>query len=165
MIVISTTAARPDCKPQQARDFVQNLRLRPSERGSYVVTALSPVTPQLQPPDGVLFETEPPFERQAVAQMNKALSALRVAADEAATSFQTAVFERAVHDGVSANLCSALANMAGSNAQPGDELGFSFTFARSRPADPSLARQIAFSGDRMPIIREASRVWLRGRSA
>jgi hypothetical protein len=148
-------------KPQPARDFVQNLRLGQSERGSYVLTVLSPVTPQLQPAPGMLFPEalEPPFERKAVMQTHHALLALRNAADEAMTSFKMDVFERAVGEGVSGNLCSALVGMGGDNPQPGDELAFSFTWARSRPADPSAVRDIAFPGDRFPVIAEAARLY------
>jgi hypothetical protein len=151
-------------KPQPARDYIRTLRLGQSERGSYVLTVLSPVPPHLQPAQPSFFpmEPEPPFERQAVLQVSKALTALRAAADEAMTSFQMAVFEKAVAAGVSANLCAAVVAMGGCDPQPGDELAISFTWARSRPADPGVARDIVFPGDRFAVIAEAARLFRAG---
>ncbi|WP_020469989.1 hypothetical protein [Zavarzinella formosa] len=162
----AAVAKRPyfgNFKAQQARDYVQTLRLGQSERGSYVITVLSPVPPQLNPKQVDLFgaDVEQPYERLAVTQMSKALVALRAAADEAMTSFQTDGFDRAVQDGVSANLCSALVGIGGPSAQPNDELVVSFTWARSRPADAGIAREIVFPGDRFPVISEAARLYRR----
>src|SRR5262249_22821185 len=61
--------------------------------------------------------------------------------------------------GVSANLCSALAALGGSDPQPGDELAVSFTWARSQPTDPAVPREIVFPGDRFPVIAEAARLF------
>ncbi len=41
--------------------------------------------------------------------------------------------------------------------QPGDELAISFTWARSRPVESAVAREIVFPGDRLPVIAEAAR--------
>ena len=146
-------------RTEEVRQFVQNLRLGQSERGSYIVTVLSRVTPELKSDPVSLFsEPEPPFERKAVAGLNAALVALRNAVDRAATSFSSKVFHDAVQDGVSANLCSALVNMNGTNPQPADELRFGFTWARSRPYDGAASRDVSFPAESFPILAEAARV-------
>ncbi len=161
--VLSKRPHFANMKAQQARDYVQTLRLGQSERGSYVLKVLSPVPPQLNPclasAPGLNGETEPPFARLAVTQISHALAALRSAADEAMSSFQSDVFDRAVQQGVSANLCTALVNIGGLQPQSNDELVFSFSWARSRPADPKIVREIAFPGDLFPIIGEAARLY------
>lgn len=148
-------------KPQQAREFVQKLRMGQSERGSYVLTVLSPVPPKLRPTQlsFVPDESDQPFERRAVCQVHAALAALRIAADAAMSSFQMASFEKAVQDGVSANLCSAVVGMNGHDSHPSNELRISFTYAQTRPATGVPAREIVFSGDRFPLIAEAARMF------
>lgn len=147
-------------KPQQAKDFVQALQLGPSERGSYVLTVLSPVPPLLQPS---LFDSEayadPPFERRAVLQLRDALSALRVAADDAMTSSSMTAFDEAVKKGVSANLCDAVANMGDANPQPGDEFTVAFSWARSRPTVANTVPEVVFPCDRLRFIAEAARLY------
>ncbi len=150
-------------KSQQARDYVQRLRLGQSERGSYVLKVLSPVLPELKPSQiplpGMAIDPEPPYERLALTQLSKALSSLRNAADEAMTSFEMAVFDRAIQDGVSANLCSALVGIGGPTPQTGDELSIAFSWARSRPAEPSIAHEIVFPCELFPVISEAARIY------
>ncbi len=149
-------------KPQQAKDYLQTLQLGQSERGSYVMTVLSPVAPLLQPS---LFSTvhhhdpDPPFERRVVLQLRDALIALRRAADEAMTSNSMTAFDEAVEQGVSANLCEAIATMGVANPQPGDELGVGFSWARSRPVEPATEREIVFPCDRFRFIAEAARLY------
>ncbi len=147
-------------KPQQARDYVQKLRLGQTERGSYVLTVLSPVPPELKPSKPTIPGLEePPYERLALTQLSKALSSLRDAADEAMTSLRMDAFDRAIQDGVSANLCSALVGIGGTAPQTGDKLSIAFTWARSRPADSNIAREIVFPGDRFTYIAQAARLY------
>ncbi|MGH7222651.1 MAG: hypothetical protein ACRELF_05450, partial [Gemmataceae bacterium] len=144
-------------KPDQANQFLSNLRLGQSERGSYVLTILSPVPPHLAPANGVLFEIEEPFARRAVLTLSRALQALREAADLALSSGHFDPFSEAVSAGVSSNLCSALARMA-HGVPAACELVLSWTWARSRPVDGDAIRDVVFPGDRLPVIDEAARL-------
>ena len=60
--------------------------------------------------------------------------------------------------GVSANLCDAIAKIAGEDAKPADNLVIRLTAARNRPLAIALPEEISFPGDRIPIIREAARI-------
>jgi hypothetical protein len=145
-------------KSQIARDFVHQLRLGQSEVGSYVLRILSPVAPRLQAEQGHLFgEPEAPFERRVSVNLIRSLAALRVAADDAVNSGKIEGFEQAVRQGVSANLCSALVNMAGRGRTANDSLAVTISWARSRPMSESAPREVIFPGDRFPIIEEAAR--------
>jgi hypothetical protein len=147
-------------KPEEARRFVRGVRLGQTERGSYVLTMLSRVSPSLQPRRKELFDEEAdPFERRAVLRLAQALAALRAATDQALTVPKADVFQSAVPAGVSANLCSALVGMNGGDGRPNDELRISFTYARSRPADPGAPREVAFPGEHIPLIEEAARLY------
>jgi hypothetical protein len=157
--VISRRAYFATNRPEEVREFVQNLRMGQSERGSYILTLLSRVTPVLKQEQQTFFDDpEPPFERKAVAGLNTALIALRDAVDQAATNFTAKVFQDAVAHGVSANLCQALVNMNATNPQPVDQLRFGFTWARSRPNVTSAVNEVSFRAETFPIIAEAARV-------
>jgi hypothetical protein len=142
-------------KPKPAEDYVRQLRFGQSDRGSYVVRVFSKVPPALT---ALFEEVEEPFERKTVRVLMHALHTLRNAADQALTSGQSKPFEEAMPHGVSANLCQALARMAGGDLQSADELIIRVFAAKTRSLPADFPRHIAFPGDRIPIIEEASRV-------
>ncbi|CAN5177861.1 hypothetical protein BH10PLA2_BH10PLA2_40300 [soil metagenome] len=122
--------------PEEANRFLRGLRMGQTERGSFVLTVYTPVSPSLQSNQFNLFgEPEPPFERRAVTRLASALVALRRATDEALKAPNTEIFQKVVGAGVSGNMCSAIVGMNGPNVQPADELRLSFTYARSRPIE------------------------------
>lgn len=143
-------------KPRQAVDHVRRVRIGQSERGSYVVTVLSRVTPVLH--DGKqLFESDPPFERRVTETLARSLSALERAAERAALTQEMAAFDEAVPRGVNANLCDAVVGLwGGGEAQR--NLQFSFSWSPTRPVAADAVHSVAISADRVPVIREAGRV-------
>lgn len=145
-------------KPTQAVEQVRKIRIGQSERGSYIVTVISRVSPALQSPNnGQLFETEPPFERRVIQTLASSLDALNNAAATAAMSGEFASFEESVAQGVSANLCDAVAGIWGDdNGQR--NLEFTFSWSPARAVDPHIPSKVKFAADRIPFIREASRV-------
>jgi len=142
-------------RPVPVNEFVRRLRLGQSERGSYVLKVLSPVEPRLGTADA-LFEADEPFARRAVLALGRAVRAARAAADEAAVTSRFDPFERAVADGVSANLCEALVKIGGGAGRDG-EMAFSWTWAATRPADASAPREASIPADRLPLLAEAAR--------
>lgn len=143
-------------KPGQAMEHVRRVRIGQSERGSYVVTVLSRVTPLLHGQKGELFETESPFERRVTETLAQSLVALERAAEQAALTQEMTAFDQAVPLGVNANLCDAVVGLWG-----GDEvqrnLDFSFSWSPTRPAAANAVRRVSISSDRIPVIREAGR--------
>lgn len=76
-------------KPGQAMEHVRRMRIGQSERGSYVVTVLSRVTPQLQAAaGGQVFEPETPYDRRVTQTLAHSLLALAGAAEQAALTQQ-----------------------------------------------------------------------------
>lgn len=144
-------------KPSQATDHVRRVRIGQSERGSYIVTVISRITPLLHTLGEKLFETEQPYERQVTQTLAESLLALDQAAGRAALTQQMASFDEAIAQGVNANLCDAVVGLWG-----GDEiqrsLEFSFSWSPARPVAAEAVRRVAFSSDRIPVIREAARL-------
>lgn len=148
-------------RPDDAVEFVRRLRMGQTERGSFVLAIHSPVSPIIPGRQGVLFTPDDPFERRAIIKLATALQSLRSATDQSLTTPDTDVFERLIPEGVSANLCSAIVGMNGKQSQHGDELRISFTYARSRPAEASVPREIIIPSDHIGLIDEASRLYRR----
>lgn len=143
-------------KPQQAIDHVRRVRIGQTERGSYVVTVMSRVPPELHGIGGKLFETDSPFERRVTETLANSLVALNNASQQAAVRQTMDAFEQAVPFGVNSNLCEAVAGLwAGDETQRSLEI--SFSWAPSRPVAAGAVRRVLFSQDRLPIIREAAR--------
>jgi hypothetical protein len=141
---------------REAADYLRRVRLGQTEHGSFVVTLLAPMPPQLQPtlnPAWPGFDDEP-FERQVTRRLMGALESARSATELAATGNGQAAFESGVAAGISANLCEAVAGML-SHAQGID---ISLTWARTRPT-PEAHRKITFSASDADILNEAARVF------
>jgi hypothetical protein len=140
---------------REATEYLRRVRLGQTEQGSFVVALLAPIPPQLEaflPGFWPSFEDEP-FERQVTRRLAGALSALR-SAIELATSGDGQAFEQTVPQGVSANLCEAVAGLIAQS--PGVDIGL--TWARTRPT-PERHRRFAFSGKDAAILTEAARVF------
>lgn len=94
----------PSQKPPQARGFLDQVRLGQTSRGSYVLRVETPL-----PPPGV----EPPVSSRGVLlHLYQATSAAHAAARSSGNGDPTPFVER-VGEGVSANLCEALADIGG----------------------------------------------------
>ena len=138
---------------QEANECLRRIRIGQTERGSYVVTLLSPaIPPQLQAP--LMPDSEiddDPMDRRISLRLAHALSSVRDATSRA-ISGDTTAFTAAVPEGTSANLCEALVQML----EPFSHLEVSMTWAKTRP----LHRQkdtVRFSSEETSILREAAR--------
>ncbi len=140
-------------RPPQALDFMNQVRMGQTERGSYVLTILSPVTPVLKDE----WEAESPFERRVTETLTRSLRAVLRAAQEAAESADLEPFRRAVADGVSANLCDALGGLGQVSPEHGFEV--SVSWSRSRPVDGPAVSTIKLGSDYFPLLKEASRLF------
>ena len=138
---------------KEANDYLRRVRLGQTEQGSFVVTLLSPVIPppveeDLLPDFANYYD---PLERLVTRRLAQALSAVNRATAKTMTG-DKAAFTIAVTEGISANLCDALAQML----EPYEFLDVSTTWALSRPLqEPRDA--VRFSKDDAVILREAAR--------
>ena len=146
-------------KPVRATDYLSKVRMGQTERGSYILTILSPVAPALVS-EGELpldLETPEPYERQVIRTLAEGLAALEHAARQAASSGGMGAFEQAVRLGVSANLCEAVAGL--SAVSPGEGLDISIAWSRTRQPAVTVPSRIFLSSDSIPLIQEAARLF------
>lgn len=144
-------------KPQQAMDYLRQVRMGQTEQGSYVLTILSPVPPELKAAQGELLPTEPaePYERHVTRTLVAALAALDEAARSAAMNGDMAPFTEAIGRGVSANLCDAVVGLA--EVSLGDALDVQVSWSRTRPVEDKTPARVRLGSDSIPIIEEAAR--------
>lgn len=144
-------------KPQAAMNYLHNLRMGQTERGSFVLTILSPVSPELRTSQPELIDTpaEAPFERKVTTTLMSALSKLSTAATFASRHGVMEPFEESVSSGVSANLCDAIAGMA--EVTGGERVDFQMTWSAGRPQEAPTPTLVTFDSDVIPFIAEAAR--------
>jgi hypothetical protein len=143
-------------KPERAMSYLRRIRLGQAERGSYVFTLISPVSPALR--DATAIATEEPFERRVVETLAGALSATRQAAVASAVlGGDMEPFKTAIAQGVSANLFEAIGGL--SEASGDQPIEVSFSWARSRLPTTNFPASIGIAQDLVPSIREAARVF------
>jgi hypothetical protein len=161
---VATTAVLPRSvlpprRPPEAIEYMRNVHLGHTERGSYVVTLISRVAPLLTPgKPGLLEIMEEPFPRVVTRTLSRALIATKNAVAEAASTGRFEAFERSVESGVSANLCDAIVGMARSE-QGTHAISIHLHWAPSRPVPDAPPEPVLFREDAIPIIEEAARVF------
>ena len=150
-------------RPAQATEYLERVRLGPTAPGSYTLTVRCPVSPRLTaPPDQAHFlhlvpPVEEPYERQVTTTLLRSLAALRSAAQEAASKGDWQPFNDAVPQGVSANLCDAVAELVGESPRQAVEVSIRWSVVR--PPAVELPKQVRITGDSVPVIREAARIF------
>jgi hypothetical protein len=147
-------------KPQAAMDYLRHVQLGQTERGSFVLTVLSPVRPELRPVQTPLlpqFEPEDPYERKVTKTLFESLGAINVAARSALLQSDMQPFQNAIGEGVSANLCDSLVGLA--SVSSSDRLEMQISWARTRPISAPLHTRVVFESDTIPVIQEAARVF------
>lgn len=147
--------------PASAKDYLDGVRLGQTERGSYVVTVISEVdSPEQQallPDDAAHLDI--PFGRKVTTGLMHSLGATRAAAERVLTEQSTVgdSFEDVIEQGVSANLCAAIARMG--EEQAAAEVRVHMNWAASRP--PTIEAEpvgIRFAPSTLPVLSEAVEV-------
>jgi hypothetical protein len=140
--------------PNVVREYLNRVRLGQSERGSYVVTLLSPVGVDATVAERAgRLPVDDAFARRAVTTLAVALETAREAAERiTAGHVRVRSFLETVERGVSANLCDALVKIGGRQQR-----GFSVTFGWA-PVEPvrGLAVTIEFRDHAIPVLSQAA---------
>lgn len=141
-------------KIKYAAEYMEKVRLGQTEQGSFIVTLLAPVPPNLDSAQGAFWpvETEEPFERKVTRMLANGLESARIAAEEAIRGNGFTAFKQAVRRGVNANLCESLATLI----EQSNGLEVSVTWAKTRPT-PEARRSVRFSQSEGEIFKEAAR--------
>lgn len=144
----------------QSVEYVRRLKMGQTEPGSFIITVLSRVPPVLRTQPALFEEeagTEEPFERQVTRTLMSGLHAARAAAQRAVATGDIEPFNRAVSEGVSANLCDALLGLAGVDSDSAFDIGLSW--ASNRAAPQTVPVSVSLSPDILPVFEEVSRVF------
>jgi hypothetical protein len=147
-------------RPTQATRYLDRAKFGQTERGSYVLTIVSPVPPRLtaRVPDEGANEVEEPYERRVTTTLMRALASAQRAADRAAATGNLDHFQEAVAEGVSANLCDALVGLS-AGCDPLLDLQVSISWAAARPGPGDAPRTVRVPVGAMPIFGEAARIF------
>lgn len=148
----------PSRKPQAATDYMRNVRMGQTERGSFVVTILSRVTPVLFSAMGSEGDVPEPFERKVTQRLSDALAAVNESARIAVATGDIKAFDESVSRGVSANLCDALSGLSCADGIERD-VEVSVAWARVRPAAEGPLLRYRVGRDIVPVLREVARVF------
>jgi hypothetical protein len=104
-VSVARPTVLPSQKPPQARGFLDQVRLGQTSRGSYVLRVETPLPlPGIQPPVS---------SREVLLHLYQATSAAQDAAVRSGRNGDPTPFVERVGEGVSANLCEALADIGG----------------------------------------------------
>ncbi|WP_109836704.1 hypothetical protein [Leucothrix pacifica] len=163
------TASKPRAffgsrKPARAQEFIKNVRLGQTERGSYIVKVISPLPLELEDKNLTLpsIPEKTPFERLAVESTFRGMIALNdvVAEIEKKGKFYFDPFLERVIDGVNADLCEAIIGKKEHEQLP---LNFSVAWSPAFKIDISsdLTERVYFSANSYQYIREAAEQFRR----
>ncbi|WP_157267992.1 hypothetical protein [Azohydromonas aeria] len=140
----------PARKPRLASDYIRRVKFGQTERGSFVFALLSPVAPIIQAEQSDADVGS--FERRVTRTLLGGVRSVKEAASQAALT----AFEQHRDHGVSANLCAALAGLAGDTEDEHD-VELRFSWALVNPADIPTTQEL-IPRSFAPVIREAARI-------
>jgi hypothetical protein len=138
---------------KEAMKLLDRARFGQTEVGSFVITIECSVAPTLQA-SLLDDDVDAPMERKAIARLAIGLVATQTAMVESLTSGGIAAFEKRTREGVSANLCDAIAEML--EATNAESVKTSFAFAANRPVKKSFPQSVTFTADSAGTLREAA---------
>lgn len=146
-------------KPQDAESFLKNIRMGQTEHGSYVLTILSPVAPDLTPAQIPLplpnssFEEEQ-YDLRVIPLLSTALSTMPIVAEAASASSSIEPFLENTSKGITSNLCDAIVGMYETTGDDGS-ISISINFSKNRKYPYKIFSQ-NFDGTFIPILKSAS---------
>lgn len=155
--LVSKKASYLTRKPQQAEEYIKTVRLGQTEIGSFVITALSPVGPELKSAQPTLLDLPqelPPYEKRVIPALHRALVAINDAARAASESQDVTPFISNIENGVTSNLCDAIAAL--NDTAEGGFIEVGFTLSKNRKGAKPIV-PVIFDKEYTPIFKEASK--------
>jgi hypothetical protein len=141
----------------QASEYLQHVKMGQTERGSFILTIVSPLMPLVTPGTQPLFDSvDEPFPRKVTKTLVEALDATRTAVSKVQSSGHLEIFEEAVGRGVSANLCEAIAGLLAAAGKAG-RIGVDVAWAPTLPSPVPESRLIEFAYEEVPVLNRAAR--------
>ena len=131
----------------QVTEYMDSVEVYYGDLSYFDLAVHSPVPLEVQ---GSLFPTDP-FSRLVTATLSRALAATEIAVGRAVTNGGLSAFERAIEDGVSANLCDSVSQLA----KRGNGIDISMKWAPIRRAPGKLESQFRFRRDAGDVLSDA----------
>lgn len=153
-------------RPAKVVEYLKNLRLGQSEKGSYLVKLISPLPTTLYSQLPIPFPavepvSETPFERQVVINLIKSLDVLHRVTQETYRrgKFYFEVYQEVVSEGVSANLCEAVTgDEENENKHRPINISVSWSYLVNAPTE-NLPEQVTFPVEYMPYLVKAAQTF------
>ncbi|MBR1149763.1 hypothetical protein [Bradyrhizobium sp. JYMT SZCCT0428] len=147
-------------RPRLALEYMSKARLGQTERGSYVLTILSPVSPQLALQNDTELFPQEPFERSVVRKLAGSVDLAMSAAEASSTSTELVFepFQNSVEGGVSANLCEAISGLFRTIDASAIDLSVAWSLNRPIQADETPSH-VRINSDFIPALQEAARIF------
>jgi len=125
-------------KPERARDYLGQVGLGQTERGSFILTLRSPLNLASESVQPRLFSDEPDgFGRRVTTTLTAALQSLLDWAERRQPTRDSDGLDEVAKRGVSANLCEALVDINKSGRDTGLETDLVWSATDTRPDMPS----------------------------
>ena len=158
--VVEKREVHPSRRPNRVIEYMKNIRLGQTERGSYLIKLISPISPpetKQIPLPTISTVDQVPFERQVVINLMKSLDALQMIAQETHRRgrFYFKPFQEIVSEGVSANLCESVASESERERYRSVEVSVTWSYVVDSPTE--RFKDIRFPTYVMPYIAEAAR--------
>jgi hypothetical protein len=131
--------------PKAVRDLLARVQIGPILPSEHLLTVRIPLDRDIS--------GEPPLARRTLILLQRAALLLRDASAESRRTGDISVFDGSVRDGVSADLCLALARFAGSGPGAGFEVGF--RWARAVPSE-APASSVVFEAETGILLRRVA---------
>jgi hypothetical protein len=150
--------------PGSVGRYLEKVRVGQTERGSYIVNLLSPVSAvptQFEGTQEQLVQDgeqtgEAYFSRSVTKMLRNALESTKMAAGESRSDPYYQAFVSAVHSGVSANLCESLVKMYESGRQEGIQVDLRWAYTLPQRREEQLS--FNFDYDEVEVLRGAATV-------
>jgi len=136
---------------EEITEFIESMRLGQTEHGSYVVNLIAPMSDQEKDPQELSKVT---VSRLVSETLTRSLSAIDESIKEYIRTERNSSFDRAVEQGVSANLCDALIGISGKTRARDVKITISMSKVEGELDSIRLEHQ--FSSSQMPYLKIAS---------
>jgi len=141
-------------RPQDANDFIEKVRLGQTEEGSYIVNIIAPMQAVDNPQHD--FVGRIPFARAVTNTLANSLKTISSTLEEFKATNSLELFDDAVEQGVSANMCDALIGLSGEKKSREFSVGLFFSKSIGIGIDSVETVEHKFYSEQVPYLEKAS---------
>lgn len=153
-------AIHPNYRSDTIKEYLDNVRIGQTEKGSYIVKVISPLPKEAdaQEQQTLPHQEKPrPFERKVIETLMTALDTVKEIAAAAKTKgvFEPEPFIESVSSGVSANLCESIVRIKNNPTNMPLEVSVSWAYSPIE-IDKNIPKQVSLPVNIMPYIQKAA---------